>query len=70
MELANIGLAGVKHAESRLDQTAKRIARAPDPGSRPTDAVDIIEAVNTYTANLRLIQTADEIEKHTLNLLG
>ena len=86
MDLANIGLSGLKQAEARLDQTAKRISRgtAPEPeSSQPADSIDLatgavhateavqmIEAVNSYTANLKLIQTANEIERHTINLLG
>jgi flagellar hook protein FlgE len=79
MDLANIGLAGLKQAESRVEQASKRISRGTGPpeSAEPSDTVDLatetvqlIDAVNSYTANLRLIQTADELEKHTINLLG
>jgi hypothetical protein len=70
MDLANIGLAGLKQAESRVEQASKRISRGTGPPESAEPSDQLIDAVNSYTANLRLIQTADELEKHTINLLG
>ena len=80
MDLASIGLGGLKQAEARLEQSARKIAKPVDLAKLPESAGDtvdlaaetvgVIEAVNTYTANLKLIQTADELQQHTIDILG
>jgi hypothetical protein len=61
MDLASIGLRGLKQAETRLEHSARKIAKPVEPGKPvetdlAAETVGVIEAVNTYTANLKLIR--------------
>lgn len=67
-------LAGLDRASKALDKVATRVAQA---GTSEGDTVDLsAEAVaamvarQNYQSNVKVIQTADEMTKNLLNLLG
>ena len=67
-------LAGLDRASKALDKVATRVAQA---GTSEGDTVDLsAEAVaamvarQNYQSNVKVIQTADEMTKSLLNLLG
>lgn len=78
MNIQASGLEGLRRAEARLEEAGRRLAKPAslaepsqaDSVSLSENAVQILEAVNTYEANLRLIATGNEIDKKTLDLLG
>ena len=70
---------GLNKAEERVQRVAERLSRLPlssDP-SAPADVVDLsaeavalIEAKNLHGVNAKVIQTAAELDRHILNILG
>ncbi len=77
MEILPAALNGLQAAETRLDQTAVRLSRMSGGGAAPTDTVDVAsEMVNLLTArqdfeaNVKSLQTASDMVKHTIDILG
>lgn len=70
-------IAGMAKAEVRFEAAASRIAKAGISGGDAQDQVDlsaemvaILESRNSYSANVKVAQAADEMEKSTLKILG
>lgn len=70
-------LEGLRRAEARLEIAARRIAVSADLERRVADRVDLseefvvlIQARNSFVANLRAIEAGDEITRHALEILG
>ncbi len=68
---------GLQQAEDLLNRTANHIAQAASPATAPTDqvslsddAVSLLQAKNSYAANLDSIKVADDMLKSTLSLLA
>jgi flagellar basal body rod protein FlgC len=77
MDAISAALSGLNAAESRLDQTAKRLSQIGVVNNVPTDSVDLAsEMVNLMTAklqfeaNLKSLETGNEMAKHTIDILG
>ncbi|HTT65199.1 MAG TPA: flagellar basal body rod C-terminal domain-containing protein [Bryobacteraceae bacterium] len=77
MEVTYTALGGLRQAENQLDRTASVLARSPFSTAGPQDevslsdaAVSMLQAENSYRANLGAIKVADEMQKSTLSLLG
>jgi flagellar basal body rod protein FlgF len=71
MDLKAIGLEGLQQAETKLERVARRRAAAEgDLVQLSEDALAMIEARNQFEASLKLIATANELDQHTINLLG
>lgn len=75
--LATAALMGMNRAQSKLERTAERLASLPLSSDAPQDEVDLseemvnlVEARNSYEANLRSLETADEITEHVIDLIG
>ena len=77
MGLSAIALSGLDRAQAGLEQTASRLSRiaAPTSDGAPIDTVDLrtvavelLAARQDFAINLRLLKTADEIERQVLNL--
>jgi len=74
----SIPLAGMQRAEDLLNRTAERLASLPlSTSDAPVDTVDLsaemvalIEARNMMAVNVKAAQTADEMARRTLDLLG
>jgi flagellar hook protein FlgE len=64
-------IGGLDQAARLLNQTASRLAESPqDQVSLSDEAVSLLQAKNSYQANLNSIKVADEMQKSTLNLLA
>lgn len=79
MELQAIGLAGLEKAQEKLQQTAKRLAATgfPAGASSPADVVDLSaelvalsEAKLLAQANLKVVETANELSSRVINVLA
>lgn len=78
MQIFASALQGLNAAETKLDQAASRISRAGGTGNgAPPDAVDLatelvnlLTAKQEYAANLKALETGNEIAKHTIDILA
>ena len=68
----SIPLAGIHAAESSLNRTAAQIAQFGFPGgdsvNLSSEAVALIEARNSFAANVNVVRTEDQITTALLNL--
>lgn len=76
MSNLSVSLEGLERGQERLQKVASRIARLPQANTG-TDTVDLsaemvalLEAKNSFAANAKAIQTADEMQKSLFSLLG
>jgi hypothetical protein len=76
--LSAIALSGLDRAQAGLEQTASRLSRiaAPTSDCAPIDTVDLstvavelLAARQDFAINIRLLKTADEVERQAVNLL-
>jgi flagellar basal body rod protein FlgC len=67
MNISSLGLNGLKRVQGQIERVAGRVAKAP---LEPQDVVELLNAKNSYSANLKLIQTDDEMQKQSIDLLG
>jgi len=81
MEVQSIGLAGLEKAQEKLAAVAKRLSAgvaAPSAGSSSTrDSVDLssemvalLEVKVATQANLKLVESANELASQTIDILG
>jgi len=77
MQVTYTALGGLQQAEDQVNRTASLLARSPFSTGAPQDevslsdaAVSLIDAKNTYGANLDTINVADEMQKSALSLVG
>ena len=78
MEILATALQGLSRAENSVDQAAVRLSQAGiSPNGSSGDTVDLAaEIVNLtvakdeYMVNLKALQTADEMAKHTIDILA
>jgi len=77
MQITYTALGGLQQAEDQVNRTASQLARSPLFTGPPQDevslsdaAVSLLEAHNSYDANLKSIKVADEMQKSALSLLG
>lgn len=78
MQIFGSALQGLSAAETKLDQTASRISHAgignagaaPDSVDLSTEMVNLMMAQTEYEANLKSLQTGNEMTKHTLDILA
>jgi flagellar hook protein FlgE len=77
MDAISAALSGLNAAESKLDRTARRLSQIGAVDNVPTDSVDLAtEMVSLMTAklqfeaNLKSLETANQMAKHTIDILG
>jgi flagellar hook protein FlgE len=78
MQIFASALQGLNAAETKLDQTASRLSRAgiaekgaaPDAVDLSAELVNLLTAKQQYAANLKSLETGNEIAKHTLDILA
>lgn len=70
-------LDGLNRAEAKLEKTTERLARVADPASSPVDevnltdeVVNLLQAKNSYEANLKSLETANEMQKHLIDVFA
>jgi hypothetical protein len=69
---------GLRKAEERIQKVAERLSRLPlNADSAPADVVDLsaetvalLEARNAHAANAKMAETAAEVDRHILDILG
>ena len=70
---------GLSRTGERIQRVAERLARLPsqDSGSAPEDTVDLstevlalLAAKNEHAVNVKLAETAAEVEQQILDILG
>jgi len=78
MSVMQTALEGIRRAEERVQRAAERLARLPLSVDGATDDVvdlsaetaALLEAKNAHAANAAVAQTAQELERHLLDILG
>jgi flagellar basal body rod protein FlgC len=79
MDVSAIANQGLQDAQRRLEKAAAQISEAfsPSDAQSPGDAielsqgtVDMLNAQHQFESNLKVLQSADEMTKSTLDLLG
>jgi flagellar hook-associated protein FlgK len=73
MEILPIALSGLAAAQQRVESTARRIAQPDVPGDTlelSSAMVALLDAKNQFAANTKVVQTAGEMQKHLLDMLG
>lgn len=79
MDVLQTGLDGLRAAEAQLNRAAERIAKAgaTDESTPPVDVADLSAAAvammaarNHFEASSKVIETANEVQQSTINLLG
>ncbi len=80
MEVQSIALAGLEKAQERLAAVAKRLASSSVNSAyaaNTTDQVDLsaemvalLEAKTAAQANLKLVESANELASKTIDILG
>ena len=74
MNLTAIALQGIESAGEQVNASARKIAAAGSGSSDIVDlstaAVEMMQAKNGYEANVNVMKTAQEMDKHLLDVLG
>ena len=74
MEIASVGLQGMKQAEGRLEKTASNLAKIGTPEtdtvSLSDEMVSLLSEKNDFAINTKLVQTGDEMQKRVLDILA
>jgi flagellar basal body rod protein FlgG len=79
MEVSMFGLLpalqGLLHSSADFDRAARDVVRsgfppASDTVDLSTAAVAMLQAKNSFEANTKVVQTADEIAKTTIEMMG
>ena len=69
----NLGLSGMLRAGDRLDLAAAQTARAGTPlaeGDLSDALVSIIEAQTSFTASAKTVEAANDMARHTIDILA
>ena len=77
MNVTSTAIEGLNRAEEKLQSVASKLARVSDTNSAPEDTVDLsaemialIEARNEHAVNVKVLETANDIERHMLDVLA
>jgi len=74
MDITGIALRGMEAAQQSVEATGRRLANAATPEAAgdlvdlSADMVSLLAARNQFTANARVVHTADEMQKQMLDL--
>jgi flagellar hook protein FlgE len=69
MNISSVVLSSLNQASAKLDSIAQRVAAGPvDTVDLSNEAVSLIQTKNEFSANIRLLGTADDLNKLALNL--
>jgi flagellar hook protein FlgE len=68
-------LKGLSNSEARFNQAAQQIAKSPvaagqDTVDLSTAAVAMLQAMNNFDANTKVIKISDEMQQSLLNAVG
>ena len=63
-------LNGIQSSETNFNQAAARVANPAVSSNLPTDVVELQQAGINYEANLKAVDTTDQMTKAALDLLA
>jgi flagellar hook protein FlgE len=76
MDVAAIALSGLQSAQARVESAGRQLIAATSPEA-PTDTVDLSAAMvelmtskRSFEANIKVMQTADQMSGQVLDLLA
>lgn len=67
MNISPVALSGLNQAEAKFDLAAAKIETGED---LPADVVSLMSAKTGFELNLKVLKVADEMDRHTLDLLA
>ncbi len=77
MTITTSALTALAEARKQLSSAAEGVERAARPASEAVDSLDLsteavrlLQAKTSFRVALQLAETADEIDRHALDLLG
>jgi len=73
VDVTAISLPGLERAQASFERAAGRMASAPQPVDAvdlSTAAVDLLTARQDFTLNLKVLETSQQIQRETLDLLA
>ena len=73
MDVTAIALSGLQAAQQSLGTASRRLASPEQPGDLvdlSNEMVALLAAKNQFAANAKVIQTAGEMQKHTIDLFA
>ena len=77
MTITDSALLGIQRAELKVDTIAQKVANATSTNDQVTDSIDFSEAAvqmmmarTEHSANLKVLETAGEMQKHVLDILA
>lgn len=73
MDITAIALSGLEAAQQNVQTAAKRLASPEQSGDTvdlSTEMVALLDAKNQFAANAKVVKTAQEMEKRTLDLFA
>ena len=68
MDITSIALSGLNSSQASFERAAARLSTGA--GDLATDTVNLLQAKNDFAANISVVKAADEIAKHTIDLLA
>ena len=73
MEISAIALAGMNAAQTRMENTATRLAHVSEPEDRvdlSTEVVALMESRNDFAVNAKVFKTGDQMQQSVLDMLS
>lgn len=73
MNVQAVALDGLRRAEARVESAASRLAHSSDPNEQvdlATGMIALMEGQNAYAVNTKVLKTADQMEKHLIDILA
>jgi flagellar hook protein FlgE len=69
MNISSVVLSSLNQARAKLDSIAQRVAAGPvDTVDLSNEAVSLIQTKNEFSANIRSLETEDDLNKLALTL--
>jgi flagellar hook-associated protein FlgK len=73
MDVSSIALGGLGVAEGAVQNTATRLTAAGDPAARvgiAGEMVNLMQARGDYAANLKVLETGQEMQKSLIDIFA
>lgn len=74
MQITSISLGGMEAAQHKVESVARRLAQPQSPSGDTlelsSDMVALLDAKNQFAANTKVVQTANDMQKKLLDMLG
>ncbi len=73
MGIQAVALQGLEQAQSKFDQSVRKVSTASDSADSvdlASEIVAMLSARSAFETNVKLAQTADQMERRTINILA